>query len=810
MKANVRFAKELSSERSIARFIPLSSHISDQACITRTGEFISTWKVDGICHETADPGDVQLALDQLNTLYKAIGGKRVAIWAHQVRRQIKDTLKSKFTNDFARDVDKKYFDSFDNYKMMSNELYISLVYRPYANKADRNFSKARQSIERIKDMLREQLVQHNEVCAMLESSMRKYGLERLGCYLENGQRFSTSLEFYNYLISGVWQKIRVPKAPLYEVLGSSWLYFGTETIEIRSPLSQRFARGIDFKDYNSYTEPGILNSLMYLDCEYIVTHSFSFIPKRLGQEYLEKQQKQLQNSDDGAVSQIEEMSIAINDLLAGEFAMGEYHFSMIVFGDSIDDVRRNTADAITGFTEMGFVPAVISTATDAAFYAQLPGNWFYRPRIANLTSRNFAGLCSFHNFGRGKRDGNPWGQALTMLKTQGGQPFYFNFHATKEEEDSFDKKPLGNTRIIGQSGAGKTVLMTFLLTQAQKYSAGSSVGFSTVFLDKDRGAELAIRAAGGTYFALQNGHPSGMNPFQLEPTESNKLFLQAFVKKLVTMGAKSVSTADEQRIAKAVNSVMGMPQRLRNLTTVSQNITQGSAREEREDSIIRRLSKWLRGNQYGWVFDNDNDIIDFAGNNNFGFDGTDFLDNPDICSPISMYLLYRMESVIDGRRFIYFMDECWKWINDDEFSEFANNKQLTIRKQNGLGVFATQMPSSLLESPNASALVQQTATEIYLPNPKADFDEYIKGFKVSEAEFEIIKNLDVDSRMFLVKQGLQSALVKLDLAGMGEELAILSGSTDDIELADSIRQEVGDNPSDWMPVFHQRRKERKK
>ena len=173
-----------------------------------------------------------------------------------------------------------------------------------------------------------------------------------------------------------------------------------------------------------------------------------------------------------------------------------------------------------------------------------------------------------------------------------------------------------------------------------------------------------------------------------------------------------------------------------------------------------------------------------------------------------MYLLHRMDSVIDGRRFMYFMDEAWKWVDDEAFSEFAGNKQLTIRKQNGLGVFATQMPSSLLKSKIASSLVQQVATEIYLPNPKADFHEYTEGFKCSVAEFEIIRSMGEESRMFLIKQGHTSMIGMLDLGGFDDELAILSGSLDNNELLDEVISEVGDNPNDWLPVFHERRKAR--
>ena len=76
-----------------------------------------------------------------------------------------------------------------------------------------------------------------------------------------------------------------------------------------------------------------------------------------------------------------------------------------------------------------------------------------------------------------------------------------------------------------------------------------------------------------------------------------------------------------------------------------------------------------------------------------------------------------------------------------------------------------------------------------------------------------------ESRMFLVKQGHQSMIGCFDLSdvkdadgntviGFGDELAILSGSSDNVELLDEILAEVGDDPEVWVPVFHQRRKAR--
>jgi type IV secretion system protein VirB4 len=110
----------------------------------------------------------------------------------------------------------------------------------------------------------------------------------------------------------------------------------------------------------------------------------------------------------------------------------------------------------------------------------------------------------------------------------------------------------------------------------------------------------------------------------------------------------------------------------------------------------------------------------------------------------------------------------------------------------------------VLRSDIARALVEQTATFFFLPNPRADYDDYVQGFKLTEAEFNIVRSLGENSRLFLMKQGHRSAIGRLDLAGLGDVLDVLSGTTDNVELLDGIRAEVGDDPLAWLPVFHER------
>ena len=75
---------------------------------------------------------------------------------------------------------------------------------------------------------------------------------------------------------------------------------------------------------------------------------------------------------------------------------------------------------------------------------------------------------------------------------------------------------------------------------------------------------------------------------------------------------------------------------------------------------------------------------------------------------------------------------------------------------------------------------------------------------LSEREFGLIKNTDPTSRFFLVKQASEVVVARIDLAGMGDVVSVLSGRADTVRVLDQIRSEVGDDPADWLPVFYER------
>lgn len=633
--------------------------------------------------------------------------------------------------------------------------------------------------------------------------MKRYGAEQLGVYDKDGHAFSSALEFLAMLVNGEHRPMPICRDRFADYMAVNRPFFSKwgEVGEVRTSNGTRRFGMLEIREYDDATEPGQLNVLLESEFEFVLTQSFSVLSKHAAKDYLQRHQRNLIDARDVAIRQIEQIDEALDQLVSGRFVMGEHHCTLTVFGDTVAQVRDYLAKASAAMLDVAVMPKPVDLALEAGYWAQLPANWSWRPRPAPITSLNFLSFSPFHNFMSGKPTGNPWGPAVTILKTVSGTPLYFNFHASKLEEDATDKRLLGNTMMIGQSSSGKTVTLGFLLAQAQKFKP------TIVAFDKDRGMEIAIRAMGGRYLPLKTGEPSGFNPFQLEPSQANLIFLKQFVKKLASAGGESVTHRDEEEIDQALAALMSpsIDKPLRRLSMLLQFLPNPRSDDlNARPTVAARLQKWCQGGEYGWLFDNQTDALDLSTHRSYGFDITEFLDNPDARTPVMMYLLFRTEGMIDGRRFMYVFDEFWKPLQDEYFEDLAKNKQKTIRKQNGIFVFATQEPSDALESNIAKTLIQQCATYIFLANPKADYEDYTQGFKLTDAEFELVKGLGEFSRRFLIKQGDNSALAELNLSGFDDELLVLSGTPDNAELVEEITAEVGDDPAVWLPVFLQR------
>ncbi|HDS7398473.1 TPA: conjugal transfer protein TraB, partial [Escherichia coli] len=462
-----------------------------------------------------------------------------------------------------------------------------------------------------------------------------------------------ALEFLYFLANMEWAIVPVCRDRIREYImdnrpvSSLW----GDVVQIRTVDHNFYTTGIEFREYEEDTEPGQLNMLKEADFEYLLTQSFSCLSESSAKTFLTHQEKSLQETRDRAQSQLAQLGTALDMLTSREFVMGYHHGTVHVWDNDQNAVQRKARRVKVMLTGCGVVGGTISLASEAAYYARLPGNQKWAPRPVPINSWNFLHFSPFHNFMRGKPDNNPWGPALTMFRTISGTPLYFNFHVTPLEELSYGKRPLGHALITGMSGEGKTTLLNFLLAQSMKYNPRLFV------YDRDRGMEPFIRSVGGYYKVLQQGMPSGFAPLQIEPTKRNIALIKNLFRICVeTTNNGPISATMATELAEGVDAVMGegslIPREARTVT-----ILDGYVNEVVENGVSLKglLREWTREGQYGWLFDNDKDSLDLSANDIFGFDLSEFIAAKEEVSspartPLMMYLLYRVRDSIDGKR----------------------------------------------------------------------------------------------------------------------------------------------------------------
>ncbi len=793
----------LSPDANFSNFIPFSTHVDTHVVKTREGDYLITWLLSGFPFVGREDWELEHRHKTFNNLLQSLRApdfENVAFWAHDVRRRRPLKAGARFRQRFNQELHDRYIQRLSTQRLMQNELYLTMIYRPVVS--GKRFAALSRNIEELRHQEKVSLEKIYELAGNCEALLKDYSPYRLGLY-ESAQKqvFSENLEFFGYLINHVDEPVPVLNAPIHQYLPTSRHMFSTGSGDFAVRTSNgdnHYGAILNIKEYADSTWPGILNSLKYLEFEYVITHSFTPMSRYDSMKALERTKGAMLSSEDKAVSQIVELDYAMDQLASGNFVLGQYHFNMVIFAASQEELYTSVAQARAQLSGASFVTTKEDVAVAAAYYAQLPCNWRFRPRLANLSSLNFLGLSPLHNFATGKPNFNPWGPSVSILQTLNNQAYHFNFHATKPNEYSLGEKAIANTMVIGKSGTGKTALINFLLSQVQKLDPEPTI----FFFDKDKGAQIFIQACGGRYFTLEKGQPTGFNPLQCNNTPENEQFLVELLQTLC--GKEKYSASESEDLIRAVRAMLDTPRHLRTMTNLRKSLTNHG-----ENSLYDCLSLWCQGGPAAWVFDNPRDAIEFGGANIVGFDYTEVIEDARTREPIIQYLLHRMESLIDGRPFIYVMDEFWKVLEGKGgLKEFAKNKQKTIRKQNGLGIFATQSPQDALNSDISASLIEQTATLILLPNPNADPKDYLDGLKLTRAEFELVVGLDERSRCFLVKQGHNAVLCQLNLNGMDDELAVLSGSSDNVEILNELLRhhpEPG-NPDAWLPEFHARRK----
>jgi type IV secretion system protein VirB4 len=772
-----------SREKSAGSHLPYARHVDDVTLETRDGLLMQTIKLGGLLFETADSDELNYRGELRDAMLRALGSSRFALYHHVIRRRADAALDGEFGDDFSRGLDERWRGRLAGKQMYINELFLTIVRRPLQGRigwADRlgtvfarKFSRDGAAVaadKRALDAAREALI----------AAANQYSPRVLSVYETHDGFRSEPLEFLSCLFNGEMRPVALPYGDVGEHLPWRRISFGQDTVEL-GPAGlhgRRFVSVISIKDYPGLTSPGMFDELYRLPYEMHISQSFAFVERGQALGRMNLALRRMRSAEDDALSLRDELMQAKDDVSAGRAAFGEHHSTIAVHCDDLDALNGQVAEVIALLGDLGINAVREEIALEPAFWGQFPANFKYLARRGLISTRNFASLASLHNFPTGQSRGNHWGNAVTLFETTAAGPYFFNFH----------RHDLGNFTIIGPSGSGKTVVLNFLLAQARRFDP------RIVFFDKDRGAELFIRAIGGQYDRLRPGEPSGLNPLQLPDNPVNRQFLSEWLALL----AGGVDAGEAEQIADALEANYTQPPERRRLKHLAE-LFRGYARPHAGD-LWARLNPWWGKGDRAWLFDNPTDQTDLSART-VGFDMTAILDDPKARTPALFYFFHRVEERLDGTPSIIVVDEGWKVLDDEVFVRRIKDWEKTIRKRNGIVGFATQSAQDALESRISSAIIEQAATQIFMINPKARAEDYINGFGLTPHEFDLVRTLPDSSHCFLIKHGDDSVVARLNLNGESEMLTILSGRESTVRLFDELIETTGYQPENWMQAL---------
>jgi type IV secretion/conjugal transfer VirB4 family ATPase len=435
--------------------------------------------------------------------------------------------------------------------------------------------------------------------------------------------------------------------------------------------------------------------------------------------------------DDSKESQVRELGDGLKEIeLHGNY-FGQFSLTVVIYDLDLNKLERASADFYKIFSVHDAQLYEEKYNLLNAFLAAVPGNHIFNLRSLYLLNTNYADFSFLFSLDCGEpRNQHLRQEYLAVLETNHHTPYFLNLHY----------RDVAHTMILGRTGAGKSFLLNFLITNLQKYDP------HTFIFDLGGSFESLTQLFGGSYVRV--GLRSGdfrINPFSLPPTKENLDFLALFLRVLIQgQRGTEIDPATERDLFHQVENLYAVDPALRTLGVLANTLGR---------DIAGRLSKWTRGGQFGFLFDNAEDTISFSRFQCFDFQRMSQYE--ELLEPLLFYILHRANAVIADRQITsvfkaFFIDEAWVFLKNPAIQRYVVEALKTWRKHNAAMVVSTQSLDELKRSEILDVIIESCATKIFLANPDMDRELYRRQFHLNESEVELISGL-IPKQQFLIK-----------------------------------------------------------
>ena len=749
-------------ESRVADFLPFNKLMADGITIRcYNGSFARVFKVEGVDLSFVTDEKSLSMMEARKSWIDSMSDLQVVCRVITLRERISMEADSgDFGNQLLEQISMTWRNNLDRVYSNGHYIVLSVADRP----------------EALKDL--------NYASQALLATLNDYGVKPM-FETEDSAAADSPLAIFSKICSPLSKpmpKVRGAEGyQLNELLTADHIHFTDEKglIKFFSGDKEMFAIVMGIRSSGDYMDEGMIASLLSIDCELTMLHNVKPIFKPHARALLMQQQRMaaVTSFSPYVINQYSEALSAIEDSDADYQALTEYAMDIIIKGETMEEIEFGESEVQRICRLFSVTPVREGWVAQAAFFNQFPTYDAY-PRTYRYLSRVVAMAISFDKPSEGlpKSDWGPG--AISIFRTTSGSAYRFQFHVSTEDS------AVAHCCIIGPTGQGKTTLLTFLAGQAMRHH-----DLKVFFFDRHRGAEIFTRAVQGAYVGFDGDEKNvSLNPFDCRNTPNNRAFLRRWLK-AITMVDDALS---EKEIGRAVTTAFDY---LKPEERILKNLYKSCFSPT--GNMRRELFRWINPDQYGNIFNAENDSLDLASKRFMAFDFTHIFEDETLAPAVISYIMHRImaETGDTGVPSLIMIDETAPMLKHPMFRDYFIIGLQEGRKKRQAYLCAFQQPNIIDKLGVGEVIRGQCQTVIFFRNPQAMPEDYA-NWNLTQREIDFIfgkSYRDFPYAILLSRPATgESVILDVDLSGLGPYLKLYNSGRKNVLLVEELIKEYGE------------------
>lgn len=756
-----------SAKAATSDLMDYATLFDDEVVVLKTGALLS-------CFELKVPDMSHLSDSQIAQIY-ALNQKALLKLGSNYCLQV-DILRNKdhsylpkveSTNQVVQDIEQRRAQSFTQQGSLVSRIVLSLTYmgtnehsRSLEHLVLQDFSTQDHSQEALK-LIAAFKASCQVVVDTLEHNMQVHPLSA-----QDGL-----LSFINQCWCAQDKKIAPVQRPTYldNVLGNYDLICG-DTLKVGSKLISVLA----IEGLPAVSHEGMLNTLATLPFCYRYNTRFIYFDQFKSRTMLDKYRRfwaqkskgimaQLLNLEharvnQNALDQIKDIDEATRALDNNEVIFGSYTATMILADEQWESLINKTKQAIKAIERTGLSVRVETLNAPDAFLGSQPGHFFENLRRPIVSQDVLLDLIPLSLPVTGERNCpnvmyGPKRSPLMQVRTKGQGCYYLNLHS----------QDIGNTLVVGPTGAGKSVFLGELILNLSRYR-----DMRLFVFDKGYSFYALTKALQGAHLTFNNSKAL-LCPLRNLESELDRDYALSFLELILKLNNYTLSPQDKNELSECLTILQGKSPHERSLSDLHLTLASRHLKEA--------LAPYTRVNTQHSILDSDDNLA--LNNSLTTFECADiFKSSPAFALPVLKQVFHLIESQFDGHPGAIILDEAWLMLQNEHFANELIKWFKTLRKFNVMVILATQSLSDLQSSPYFLNLLECAPSRVYLPNYDAANELLHSTYQtmgLSDAEISKLTTAVPKKDYYFVKND-QRIMVNLQLSA--EELNLLSFAGD--------------------------------